>query len=284
MQTLKMLTLTVFFSCLFGALSAQQAINLWPNEVPGEAKPKAKAVISENNDRGVTRIAEVTDPLLEVFEPEKESGNGISIIICPGGGYNILAIDLEGYEVAKWFTKRGYTAFVLQYRVPQKQEGALMDAQRAIRMVRSKAKEWNLDTDKIGILGFSAGGSLAARASTRYNDQTYPAVDKTDSVSCRPDFAVLIYPAYLDQGENNTLTPELKVTEEIPPMFLFVAADDKHASSSLVMGGALRKAGVTVELHMLPEGGHGYGLRPGNRAAETWPPLAKTWLETVFQK
>ena len=158
-------------------------------------------------------------------------------------------------------------------------EGALMDAQRAIRIVRSKAKAYNINPDKIGVLGFSAGGSLAARAATRYEDQTYPLVDEMDSLSSKPNFSVLIYPAYLDRGENNSITPELKVTEETAPMFLFVAADDTHANSSLVMTQELRAKNVLVELHVVPQGQHGYGMRKGNPAAETWPTLAESWLK-----
>ena len=131
-------------------------------------------------------------------------------------------------------------------------------------------------------MGFSAGGSLSARASTLFDRNTYPKVDDADNLSCRPDFALLIYPAYLDNGENRTLTPELAVNEQTPPMYLFATADDKHGTSALVFAGALRDNKVPVELHLLPEGGHGYGLRPGNAAAETWPKLAEKWLEKLF--
>jgi acetyl esterase/lipase len=135
-----------------------------------------------------------------------------------------------------------------------------------------------LDKERIGIMGFSAGGSLSARSSTLYDQRTYDPVDEMDAISSRPDFAALIYPAYLDQGENRTLTPELKVNENTPPMFIFETADDGHGNSALVMAGALRDAGVPVELHFMPEGGHGYGLRSGNPAAETWPELLASWL------
>lgn len=259
----------------------QTTIHLWPNAVPGETKEKAKAVISDNTKGDIARISEVTDPLIELFLPEVPNESKAGILVCPGGGYHILAIEHEGYEVAEWLNKLGYAAFVLQYRVPKKQEGALMDAQRAMRIIRGRADEWNIDPGKIGILGFSAGGSLSARTSTLYDQKTYEPVDEMDSLSCRPDYAILIYPAYLDQGENNTLTPELNITENTPPMFIFVAADDKYANSSLVMTSALREKNIPVELHVLPYGGHGYGLRPGKRAAETWPVLAGEWLKTL---
>ncbi len=263
---------------------SQDTIHLWPGKVPGEEKEKAPAVVSEKKDRNVTRIDEVTDPLITVHKPEKSKNNGTGIIICPGGGYYILAIDLEGSEIAEWLSDLGFTAFVLQYRVPQKQTGALMDAQRAMRIVRSQSDEWGIKKDKIGILGFSAGGSLAARTSTLYEKQTYEPIDDKDKISCRPDFSLLIYSAYLDKGENKTLTPELEVDSLVPPMFLFATADDKHANSALVMTGALRNANVPVELHILPEGGHGYGIRQGNIAGETWPALAEKWLNRFILK
>lgn len=258
---------------------AQETIYLWPGEVPLATKPKAEPVISDNDKGGVTRIAEVTNPLMKVYSPADSKANGAAIIICPGGGYSILAIDKEGYEVAQWFSNLGFTTFVLQYRVPQQQEAALMDIQRAIRMVRAQANRWNLDPTRIGVMGFSAGGSLSARAATLFEQPTYAVVDAMDSVSARPDFALLIYPAYLDKGESNTLTPELKVSSATPPMFMFVAADDNHANSTLVMAAALREANVPVESHLYPVGKHGYGLRPGNQAAITWPALAKKWLD-----
>ncbi len=271
--------LTGLFFLITSLIQAQETIFLWPGEVPLATKPKADPVLSGNENRAVTRIDEVTNPLLKVYQPTVNKANGAAIVICPGGGYNILAIDLEGYEVAEWFSSLGYTAFVLQYRVPRQQDAALMDIQRAIRLVRYHADNWNLDPARIGVMGFSAGGSLAARASTLFNNKTYSAVDPADSVSARPDFAILIYAAYLDNGPDNTLTPELQVTSSTPPVFLFVAADDKHANSSLVMAAALREAEVPVEAHLYPEGGHGYGLRPGNKAAIIWPTLANKWLE-----
>ena len=149
-------------------------------------------------------------------------------------------------------------------------------------MIRSDASKWNLDPEKIGVMGFSAGGSLSARASTNFNMRSYAAVDKADSLSCRPSFALLIYPAYLDEGPDNTLTPELHLTKDVPPVFLFQTADDPYGNSSIVMTAALRKAGVPVEFHLLPSGGHGYGLRKGNRAAETWTSLAEKWLGSTL--
>jgi acetyl esterase/lipase len=215
-----------------------------------------------------------------VYTPKAGVANlHTGIVVCPGGAYNILAIDLEGEEVAQWLCSLGYTAFVLQYRVPKKEAGALQDVQRAIRVVRQQAAQWHLQPERTGVMGFSAGGSLSARVSTLYDQQTYPPVDDADKLSCKPAFAALIYPAYLDKGPDRSLTPELKVIAETPPMFLFATADDTYGNSALVMAGALRDAKVPVELHFYALGGHGYGLRPGNTAAAAWPPLLEKWLK-----
>jgi len=260
-----------------------EIIYLWPGKVPGELKEKQELTFDTSRNDNVKRISEVTNPAIEVCLPDQANNNGAAVVICPGGGYRILAYDLEGTEVAAWLTKLGYTAFVLQYRVPDKKEGALQDVQRAIRIVRNDASKWGIDPEKIGVMGFSAGGNLSARASTLFNQLTYPPVDKADKLSCRPAFTMLIYPAYLDLGPNHTLTPELQLSKEVPPMYIFQAADDQYANSALVMAGALRDAKLSVELHLFPDGGHGYGLRPGKLAGETWPVLAEKWLIRTLQ-
>lgn len=278
----KITTFLFLFLTIHALAQEKEIIHLWPNNVPGETEPKHPPVKTDNTKGNVTRITDITDPALVVYPASAYNNNGAGVIICPGGGYNILAIDKEGYEVAEWLNDLGFSAFVLQYRVPQKQEGALQDAQRALRVVRGKAKEWNVNPDKLGIMGFSAGGSLSARASMLFDKNTYPKMDEIDDLSCRPDFALLIYPAYLDKGENRTLTPELKVNKPIPPIYVFATADDKHGNSALVSAGYFRDNKISVELHMLPRGGHGYGLRRGNEAAETWPKLAEKWLKKII--
>ena len=278
-----MRTFTILLMATFGLLSCQAQSNImevWPDAVPDQVSEKQEAKIAKDKGDGVIRIAEVTNPIMSIYTPPMSKSNGKGIIICPGGGYSILAHNLEGTEIAEWLSSLGYTAFVLQYRVPQKQAGALQDVQRAIRLVRNKASKWNLNTNKIGVMGFSAGGSLSARASTLYDKSSYNKIDASDEVSCKPDFTILIYPAYLDKGDNRALTPELNVTGETPPMFLFATADDRYANSALVMTTALRDAKVPVELHFLAEGGHGYGLRSGNIAGETWPKLLEKWLSS----
>jgi acetyl esterase/lipase len=267
-------------------LSSQKTdlIYLWPGKVPGEIKDKQPAVTAVSENDNIIRISEVTNPAIEVFLPDPVTNNGSAVVICPGGGYHILAYDLEGTEVASWLNRLGFTAFVLQYRIPDKKEGALQDVQRAIRVVKSNSKKWKINPEKIGVMGFSAGGSLSARAGTLFSSKTYPPVDKTDSLSCRPDFAMLIYPAYLDLGPNLTLTPELVLSKDVPPVFIFQTADDPYGNSALIFAGALRNEKLPVELHMLAVGGHGYGLRPGKIAGETWPLLAEKWLKTVLEE
>lgn len=271
------LALTGLF--LQGGAQDSAVLHLWPGKVPDSKEAKHPAVVTDNHTGDITRLTDVTDPTLTVFTPPAGRANGGSVLICPGGGYQILAIDLEGYEIARWLNSLGFTAFVLQYRVPNKRKGSLQDVQRAIRLIRARAGQWNLDPRKTGVLGFSAGGSLAARISTGYHRSWYHPVDQADSLPSRPDFTVLIYPAYLDMGPGNTLTPELGVNEQTPPMFIFQTADDPYGHSALVMADALRTAKVPVELHFYPKGGHGYGLRTGNPAGREWPPLAEVWLK-----
>jgi acetyl esterase/lipase len=273
----------LFFLFISSYSQKNELIYLWPGKVPGELKEKQPPSIDTKNNDNIVRFTEVTNPAIEVYLPDPVIRNGSAVIVCPGGGYQILAYDLEGTEIAGWLNKLGSTAFVLQYRIPGKKEGALQDVQRAMRMVRSNSQKWNIDPEKIGVMGFSAGGSLSARASTNFNKKTYMPVDKSDSLSCRPSFTMLIYPAYLDQGQNLTLTPELELGKDVPPIFIFQTADDPYGNSALVMAGALRNAKLPVELHLLSTGGHGYGLRPGKVAAETWPLLAEKWLRSVLK-
>lgn len=261
---------------LFGAgVMAQQRIELWPGNVPGGVKPKQAWVTDTKTEPGTLRVTEVTNPTLEVYKPTGP-GNGMGVIVCPGGGYGMLAYDKEGSDVAQWLAKQGFTAFALAYRVPGQREGALQDIQRAIRIARQQYK-----LDKVGAIGFSAGASLSARAAT-CSEATYAGIDAADGLSCRPDFAMLIYPAYMDDGANRTLTPELTITEQTPPMFIFATADDYFGNSALTMAQALRDHKIPVELHFMAVGGHGYGMRRG--AGLQWPVYAESWLKGVVQK
>jgi len=275
--------LALIVCSLFSYSQKKEVMVLWPDKVPGETKEKRGPVSAPPRNDDVLRYSEITSPAIEIWLTERSVKNKAGVVICPGGGYKMLAWNKEGTEIAAWLNSLGYSAFVLQYRVPDKQAGALQDVQRALRIIKRNSSEWNIDPDRIGVLGFSAGASLSARAGTLYDKRTYPSVDKTDSLSSKPAFTMLIYPAYLDMGENRSLTPELKLTKDTPPVFIFQTADDTHGNSSLVMAQALRNNKTPVELHILPKGGHGYGLRPGNPAAETWPALAGKWLDQILK-
>lgn len=251
-------------------------IELWGNAVPGQKEAKAAPVTKMGSDK-VLRFDKVTNPTLEVFEPASAAadavGSGKAVIVCPGGAYSILAYDKEGQEVARWLAGQGFTAFVLAYRVPNNRLGALQDAQRAIRLVRAKGFQ------TVGIIGFSAGASLSCRTATLWHDPAYEPQDDADRLSCRPNFGMLIYPAYLDEGEGGTLSPELSVSAETPPLFVFGTEDDVRYSgpSSLTITDAMRRAKAPVELHYLARGGHGYGMRTG--VGLIWPKLAEAWLK-----
>jgi acetyl esterase/lipase len=273
------------------AAEKPQTLPLWPGMPPGETAP-----VGEEKDfskpgeglvagRPLIRLGNVSKPILEVFRPAKEKDTGAAVVIAPGGGYSILAWDLEGEEVAQWLNTLGVTGVVLKYRVPDHPKDnnhvrPLQDAQRAISVVRSKAQEWGLDPERIGVLGFSAGGHLAASTLTNSDRRAYEAVDEADRASCRPNFGVLIYPAYLTNKEGTALAPEIRVSKETPPVFFTHASNDPiPADNSVQMYLALKHAGVPAELHIYPTGGHGYGLRPTEETVTTWPQRCADWLK-----
>lgn len=280
---LKTVGISIFCLLFSIACHAQnkQQIKLWPGQPPGQEAAQVKSIIQKDTGRHIFKITEVTEPSLVVFKPEK--GNGAAVIISPGGGNRFLSWDLEGTEIASWLNGLGYTAFILQYRIPNQQKGALQDIQRGIRYVRFNAKEFNLDTNKIGVIGFSAGGNLSARAATAFGERTYNPVDKIDSTSCRPNFALLIYPGSMSTGNDRHLIPQIPVSAKTPPVFIFVASDDPY-NIPFSMGVQLRANKIPFAFHVVPSGWHGYGLRKGNPAAEAWPSLAEHWLSTVLKK
>ena len=247
--------------------------NIWPDKRPAEVVLKKGKMKQEMGDDDILRIQQMPVPTLQKF-PVVKSPKGKVVVICPGGGYQILAVNHEGTEIAQWLNALGYTAYVLRYRVPDKREGALQDVQRAIRIARAENPG-----KQVGVMGFSAGASLTARAATRFQLPSYTATDETDTQSARPDFAALIYPAYMDEGEHHTLTPELTITEQTPPFFVFQTADDPYGNSALVISQALRNHKIPVQLHIYEKGGHGYGLRANlAEAASKWPKLMEEWL------
>jgi acetyl esterase/lipase len=269
-----------------------QVLDLWPGKPPGDKGDfgAEKVVEPKPGERHpVRRVTNVTRPTLMVFRPAPDKDTGAAVVIAPGGGYHILAWDLEGEEVAAWLNSLGVTGIVLKYRVPRRPgtpadaapPQAEMDAQRALSLVRGKGGEWGLDTKRIGLLGFSAGGHLAAWAATNFDRRAYDAIDDVDRVSCRPDFLVLVYPAYLLGKGKDDLAPDIRVGRETPPAFLAHAADDPvPARNSVAMYQALRKSGVSAEVHVYASGGHGFGLRPGEKPCSTWPQRCAEWMKS----
>lgn len=273
-----------------GPASAQPAtVKLWPGKVPGEkgnVGPERVLEAKATEKNPVMRITDISDPAIVVYRPEKAKDTGTAVIIAPGGGYNILAWEHEGTQTAEWLNKLGVTGIVLKYRVPRRPDApkdqppvaALQDAQRAISLVRSKAKEWGLKDDKIGLLGFSAGGHLTAWTSTNYDKRAYEPVDGVDEISARPDFAVLIYPGgILDKQSPDKLASEIRVTAQTPPSFLVHAADDRP-ESSIVYFTALRKNNVPAEMHIYGSGGHGFGMRAIPHPAASWTARCEDWM------
>jgi len=276
---------------LAAVVGAAEPIPLWPKGAPGEkgdiGVEKEMAGRATDSKR-VTRLCNVSVPMITVFSPEQSRNTSTAVLVCPGGGYNILAYDLEGTEVCEWLNSIGVTGILLKYRVPTRAGDGkhllpLADAQRAMRLVRQHAKEWNINPNRIGVLGFSAGGHLTANLSNNYNERTYDPIDDADKLSARPDFALPIYPAYLVQKESaDKLAPEMNVTAETPPTFLVQTEDDAvHVENSLGYYLALKKAKVPAEMHIYPSGGHGYGLRPTGKVVTTWPKRAEDWMRSL---
>ena len=273
---------------------APEPIPLWPGDVPGEkGELPPEADVTKPSDRpvadqAVIRLGNVSRPTITIFPAPREKETGAAVLVCPGGGYNILAWDLEGTEVCDWLNSIGVTGVLLKYRVPkreglEKHTAPLQDAQRALGMVRHQAREFGIDPQRIGVLGFSAGGHLAAALCSGSNARTYPKIDAADEGSCRPDFAVLVYPAYLtlkDAGDK--LAPELRVTAQTPPTFLVQTQDDAvRVETSVFYYLALKQAKVPAELHVYPTGGHGYGLRRTAETVTAWPERAAEWMRFV---
>ncbi len=259
---------------------------IWPGKAPGEKGdigPEKLEPTPPNEVKPITRLANVSDPTITVHRPPNGTANGAAVVICPGGGYHILATNLEGDEVADWLNSIGVAGIVLKYRVPTRKDdpkhlAPLQDAQRAVSLVRSHAAQWGINPERIGILGFSAGGHLAAVASTNFDRRPYEPIDGVDAISCRPDFAVLVYSAYLTSGDH--LSPEIRVDGKTPPTFFALAADDGIAECSIAMFTALRRAKVPAELHVYAAGGHGFGLRPTKNPCCTWPQRCQEWMKS----
>jgi len=282
-------------------LAQNEIVPVWTESIPGAKKVNSFIENVEYKDKKPNSISKVITPTLSVFLPEKSNANGTAIIICPGGGYSHLAIAKEGYKVAQWFNSLGVVAFVLKYRLPNdeimenKIIGPLQDAQESIRLIRRNAEKWNIEQSKIGIMGFSAGGHLAATLSTHYDDKVYSVAD---NISARPDFSILIYPvismsdSITHLGSRNNLlgkTPsffliekysnEKQANSQTPPAFLVHAADDQAVpvENSLDYFKALKKNDIPVELHIYEKGGHGFGM--GNKVTnQNWTKTLEKWM------
>ena len=309
----------VFAICVllaFDGLSAQTPawqpspghtqIPIWPGLPPNAQRVSgAETTTTTSSDHLVagrpwTYIQNVSRPTMTVYSP-KGKNTGAAVVVFPGGGYQILAIDLEGTEVCDWLTSRGITCVLLKYRVPNtgpswdqlcgcdrstRSSMPLEDAQRAIGLVRLHAANWRIDPHKIGVLGFSAGGHLVALISTHFDRRVYRAVDAADRESCRPDFAVSIYPGHLSLAENSIeLNPDIRthITRQTPSTFLLQNEDDRvdRVEDALSYYAALKKVGIPVEMHLYAQGGHAFGLRPTKFPVTAWPKLVETWLGAI---
>ena len=275
---------------------------VWPDTVP-DAQPVAGPEMTKTDSnflvagRRVIGVYNVTLPTMTVYAPNEKS-TGVAVVVFPGGGFQGLAIDLEGTEVCDWLTSGGTTCVLLKYRVPSlpydwhckcRPNGlaistlALEDAQRTMGLVRFHANEWHIDPHKVGVLGFSAGGYLVAEISTHFDRRLYAPADAADREGCRPDFAVAIYPGHLRTEDNFELNPHVHITRETPPTFLLQAEDDHvdGVNQSLVYYVALKNAGVPVEMHLYAQGGHAFGLRRTEFPITEWPQLVERWLRTI---
>ncbi|HEY5314518.1 MAG TPA: alpha/beta hydrolase [Pirellulales bacterium] len=268
-----------------------EVLDVWPGKAPSETGSIPEEAHSLGKSGESERIENVSRPTLAVYRPAPDRNNGAALLIAPGGGYRMLAWNKEGVEIAQWANSLGMTGVVLKYRVPRRSDqpasGAplqpLQDAQRALSIIRSRASNWAIDPHKIGMIGFSAGGSLTANLSTHFQKRAYPAVDATDETSCRPDFAVLVYPGGIVDKQTGKLAPQFTVTKQSPPMFFAVAGDDLSAAdNSIQFYQAARAAGLPAELHVYSRGGHGFGLRaPAGSGVANWPQACEVWLRNI---
>ena len=302
-----LIALTLFLCFFFSVGNLGAKTNVWQPS-PGHtqipiwpgAAPDAEPIPGPENctittkliaGRPAVLVNNVSQPTMTVYSPQG-TNTGVAMVVFPGGGYNCLAIDLEGTEICDWLTSRGITAVLLKYRVPTlKFEGyresrqALQDAQRTLGLVRFRAAEWHIDPHKIGVIGFSAGGHMVTATSTRYDKRLYPAVDAADKESCRPDFAITVFPGHLwHPNKGFVLNPNVPVTSHTPPTFILQAQNDPvdNVNNSLVYYIALKNAGVPVEMHLYAEGGHAFGLRRTEHPITRWPELVETWLQTIW--
>ncbi len=258
------------------AAASQQEIEIWPaGKMPGNGAKEPEG-IHDPQRTDAKRVTNISNPTLTVFPAPGRTAPGPAMIVCPGGGYSYVVVDKEGSEIAGWLNSLGVTALVLKYRAPHNRDGALRDLQRALRLTRAKAAGWKIDPSRLGVIGFSAGGHLSASASTRFGEKTYEPLDDADRQSARPDFAVLMYPAYL--AKDGKVAPELSLQADVPPMLIIQSEDDeKFVAGTKIFKAALDEAKKTNDFKLYATGGHGYGLQC-TRDAREWPQCAADWL------
>tara|TARA_B100001939_G_scaffold322270_1_gene312631 strand:+ start:1983 stop:2756 length:774 start_codon:yes stop_codon:yes gene_type:complete len=247
---------------------------LWPKDGLSQDRTGMGTPKPDRGD-GHIRLTDVTKPSMRYFPVPASKKPGPAVILCPGGGYNYL-VTTKMEPIAKWLNQHGVSAFILRYRTPKKRKDAFEDIQRAVRIVRSRASEWNIDPKRIGVMGSSAGGHLAARVSTGFEVQAYQEVDEHDGVSCKPDFTVLLYPAYMNKGTE--LSKDFTVSDELSPTLIITAKDDGFFPGSEIYAKALKEAGASIRTHFFEKGGHGFSLRPKQYPLSTWPDLCFQWL------
>ena len=291
-----LLLICAFLTCT-GFAAEPLVIDLWPGKTPGDV-----GISGQENSRihpsplvGPTKlITNVTKPTLTIYRPPKSNNTGTAMLICPGGGYWDLYWELEGEEVAAWLNSVGITGIILKYRVPRRPgdvrgepaQGPLLDAQRAVSLVRSRAREWGIDPQRIGMVGFSAGGHLAVATATSFEKRRYEPIDAIDEISSRPDFAVACYSGYLKSKDKDEISSHLQIPANTPPILLTHANDDSekvggsNAEHSAFMYVALKRAGVPVELHIFANGNHDFGVRQNDKLSSAWLQLCVNWLRS----
>jgi acetyl esterase/lipase len=278
------------FCLLFTALNASAVppitIKLWPQGAPEPAgfQIEPEKETKREPDDGVQRLTNVSEPMMTIFKPEKP--NGSAVLVCPGGGYSILAYSHEGSQVCEFLNQHGVTAVLLKYRVPRRDPAnpsrePLQDAQRAMGILRHRASEFGILADRIGVLGFSAGGHLSVMLALHANERTYTADPALDVEDATPNFAVPVYPAYLTvKGDDFKSSPEVVVTAKSPPMCLVHANDDRlSASASALLYLEYKKQGVPCELHIYSKGGHGFGMKKSGTASDSWAERVADWMK-----
>jgi acetyl esterase/lipase len=282
-----------------GALAADPplVVDIWPGRAPDDAgiageekfiELKVGGKPYEVGGKPTKWITNVRKPTLTIYPAPKDNNTGVAMLICPGGGYHNLGWDVEGEEVAAWLNSIGITGIIVKYRCPRRVGdvvgepplGPLKDAQRAVSLVRGKASEWGIDPKKIGIIGFSAGGHLAGATATNFDRRTYEPIDDVDKVSCRPDFAVMLYSGYFKVKGKDELSPTIRTPAAIPPLFIVHASDDRisEAENSVTMYLAMKRAGAPVELHVYAAGGHGFGVRKVDHPCAGWTQRCIEWM------